>query len=573
MIRSKCCYKRTSTKSVFAYVTVSLALSIFLNGAQAEESNADDRLQKLERAVAALQQENKDMKQENKELKQQVAALVGGVVAARSESHAQAGANSVAPGGVVVDSSLRPLVVDATVPTRPLTNYDFKSPPTDLLENGLVTSPLGKSPLALQIGPVLFTPLGFMDLTSVTRSTRNGGDIGTSFATFPYSNTANAQLSETRLSAKNSRLGLRMDTDIADWKVLGYVETDFLGNAPTNLNVVSNSDTLRMRVYFVDVEHGPWEFLAGQDWSMLTPNRKGISPLPNDIFFTQDVDVNYQLGLVWERTPQLRLLFHPNDHWTLGISAENPDQYVGPAVTLPAKFDSSQVDNGSNGTATPNLMPDWVGKVAYDGKIAGMPFHADAAGLLREFKINTFLPAMGTSTDAQATGYGGSFNFNIGVLPHLQLIGNFYASNGAGREISTGVAPDFIVTAPDASGTYHIKTVDSYAGIAGFEWDVFPSTKLYGYYGQTYIDREFSQLSDGTFVGYGFPGSSNSNNKRIQEFTAGLTQILWNSKRYGDIKLLLQYSYLNRDPWSVAPGTPNQANMHMGYVDVRYDLP
>jgi hypothetical protein len=142
-----------------------------------------------------------------------------------------------------------------------------------------------------------------------------------------------------------------------------------------------------------------------------------------------------------------------------------------PAVTLPAKFDSSQVDNGSNGTATPNLMPDWIGKVAYDGNIAGMPFHADAAGLLREFKINTFLPAVGTSTDAHATGYGGSINFNIGVLPHLQLIGSFYASNGAGREISTGVAPDFIVTAPDASGNYHIQTVNSYAAVAGFEWD------------------------------------------------------------------------------------------------------
>jgi hypothetical protein len=536
--------------------------------------------------VAALQQENKEMKQENKALKQQVAALAGGVGAAKPGAHAQAQAqkNSFAPGGVVVDSNQRPVEVD----TRPLTNYDFKSPPTDLLENGLVTSPSGKSPLALQIGPVLLTPLGFMDFTSVTRSTRNSGDIGTSFASFPYSNTSNGQLSETRFSAKNSRLGLRIDyggspppdnqkdyvPDISsDWKVTGYVETDFLGNQPTNINVVSNSDTLRMRVYFVNVAHGPWEFLAGQDWSMLTPNRKGISPFPNDIFFTQDVDVNYQLGLVWERTPQVRLLFHPNDHWTLGISAENPDQYVGPAVTLPGGFDTSQVDNGSNGTATPNLMPDWVGKVAYDGKIAGMPLHVDAAGLLREFKINTFLPAVHTSTDAYATGYGGSINFNLGVLPHLQLIGNFYASSGGGREISTGVAPDFIVTAPDSSGNYHIQTVNSYAGIAGFEWDVFRSSKLYGYYGQTYIDREFSQLPNGTYVGYGFPGSSNSNNKRIQEFTVGLTQMLWNSKRYGDLKLLLQYSYLNRDPWSVPSGTPDQAHMHMGYVDIRYDLP
>ena len=451
--------------------------------------------------------------------------------------------------------------------------------PTDILENGLVTVP-DKSPLAFKVGPVLFTPLGFMDLTSVTRSTRNGGDIGTSFATFPYSNTAAAQLSETRLSAKNSRLGMRIDTEIADTRVTGYVETDFLGNAPTNVNVVSNSDTLRMRLYFVDLQRGPWEFLAGQDWSMLTPNRKGISPFPNDIFFSQDVDVNYQVGLVWERTPQLRLLYHLNDAWTFGISAENPDQYIGSAVKLPAAFtgaaptqDPTQFDNGSNGTATPNLMPDWIGKIAFDTKIGGLPFHADTMGLLRYYKINTFLPAAHTSTDDTAVGYAGSFNMNIGIFPHFQLIENFYAASGAGREMSTGVAPDFIVSAPDAAGTYHIQTVNSYAGLGGFEWDVFPTSKLYGYYGQTYIDREFSQLPNGTYVGYGFPGSSNSNNKRIQEFTVGLTQVLWKSERYGDVKLLLQYSYLDRDPWSVAPGTPRDAHMHMGYIDIRYDLP
>jgi hypothetical protein len=543
-------FKRIYVRSILATLTG----VIFCLQAQASETDEATRLQKLEQAVTELQQENKA-------LRQQVGALQQHAPTAQSST---VGTAAPRPG---------PHQAATNTATSALAGSDFKSTPIDLTENGFVTSPPGKSPLAFQIGSVTFTPLGFLDFTSVTRGTLNGGDIGTSFASFPYSNTAAGQLSETRFSAKNSRLGLRMDTDLGDTKVLGYVETDFLGNAPANLNVVSNSDTLRMRVYFVDVQHGPWELLAGQDWSMLTPNRKGISPLPNDIFFTQNVDVNYQVGLVWERTPQLRLVYHASDQWTLGISAENPDQYVGPAVTLPANFTATQVDNGSNGTATPNFMPDLIAKVAYDTKIGGLPFHADLAGLYREFKINTFLPAKGTSSDAWASGYAGSFNLNIGVLPHLQLIENLYASNGAGREISTGVAPDFIVTGPDASGVDHIKTVNSYAGIAGFEWDVFSKTKLYGYYGQTYIDREYSQLANGSFVGYGFPGSSNSNNKRIDEYTVGLTQVLWKSERYGDLKLMLQYSYLDRDPWFVAPGAQSSAHMHMGYVDIRYDLP
>jgi hypothetical protein len=169
MIRSKCYSKQVSIDCVGVCVAVSLALSTFLNCAQAAESGTDDRLEKLERAVSALQEENREMKQENRALKQQVAALAGGVGPATPGGHAQAqAAPPAAPGGVVVDSNQHPVVVD----THPLTNYDFKSPPTNLLENGLVTSPNGKSPLSLQIGPVLFTPLGFMDLTSVTRSVR-----------------------------------------------------------------------------------------------------------------------------------------------------------------------------------------------------------------------------------------------------------------------------------------------------------------------------------------------------------------------------------------------------------------
>ena len=36
----------------------------------------------------------------------------------------------------------------------------------------------------------------------------------------------------------------------------------------------------RLRLFWVDVTKDKWEFLAGQSWSMLTPNRKGISALP-----------------------------------------------------------------------------------------------------------------------------------------------------------------------------------------------------------------------------------------------------------------------------------------------------
>jgi hypothetical protein len=458
----------------------------------------------------------------------------------------------------------------APAPAAPATATASATPAAP---GAVVAGPSGQSPLFFKIGGANFSPVGFLDFTTVYRSTLNGGDIGSSFGAIPYSNTANGQLSETRFSAKNSRLGLKMDSDLDDTKVLGYVEADFLGNAATNVNVASNSDVMRMRVYFADLRKGDWEILAGQDWSMLTPNRKGISPMPSDIFYTQDVDTNYQVGLVWGRTPQVRVVYHPSSEWALGLSAENPDQYVGSAVVLPSNFTAAQLDNGSNGTATPNVMPDMIGKIAYDTKIGSLPFHADLAGLFRQFKINTFATgATPINSNSTATGGGGSYNMILSVAPNFQLIENAFMSKGGGRYISTGLGPDVIVTPPDATGTDNIETVYSYADMLGFEWDAQPMTKIFGYYGQAHYGSKYEK-SGSTYYGYGFPGSANTNNKLIEEYTLGFAQTLWKNPSKGDLKFLAQFSYLDRDPWVVASGSPSSAHLGMVYADLRYDLP
>ena len=443
--------------------------------------------------------------------------------------------------------------------------------------NGFNAKPAGKSPLYFKIGIAEFSPLGFMDFTTVYRSALNGGDIGSSFGSIPYSNVAADHISETRFSAKNSRIGLRIDSKIGDTKVLGYLETDFLGQTANNINVASNSDVLRMRVYFVDVRNGPWEFLAGQDWSMMTPNRKGLSPIPGDIFYTQNVDVNYQVGLIWGRTPQVRAVYHATDELTFGVSLENPDQYVGSAVTLPttAGFTATQLDTGAALPATDlptaNELPDTIVKAAYDTKIGDLPVHLDAAGLVRYFKLNTFTPTI--DADSSTTAVSGSFNALVNVMPNLVLIGNVFGGKGGGRYLSTGLGPDLIVKPADANGVYSTSAVSAYAYLGGAEWDVVPTTKVYAYYGSANYGSKFAQLPSGAYVGYGFPGSANTNNKQIEEYTLGLTQILWKDATYGDLKLLMQASYLDRKPWFVAAGAPAKAHLGMGYIDVRYDLP
>ncbi|HXZ28376.1 MAG TPA: hypothetical protein VEG08_10305, partial [Terriglobales bacterium] len=135
-----------------------------------------------------------------------------------------------------------------------------------------------ESPLSVRIGGTEFTPGGFADFTAVFRSTNTGTQIGTGFGSIPFSNTIQGHLTENRFSAQNSRLTLKVHGLYGENDVTGYVEFDFLGTQPANVWVTSNSQTSRMRLYWVDVKRGKWEFLGGQSWSWLTPNRVGLSP-------------------------------------------------------------------------------------------------------------------------------------------------------------------------------------------------------------------------------------------------------------------------------------------------------
>jgi hypothetical protein len=169
------------------------------------------------------------------------------------------------------------------------------------------------SPLQIKIGDATITPVAFMDLTNTWRSTNSGTSLQTNFGSIPYLNTSQGHLTENNLSAANSRIGLRVDTKVKDVNVLAYYESDFvggIGNAAFNTQVSSNSLIFRIRVYWVDLRKKKFEFLAGQSWSMITPNRKQISPLPADLFYSQVVDVNYMNGLTWGRIPGIRFVYH-----------------------------------------------------------------------------------------------------------------------------------------------------------------------------------------------------------------------------------------------------------------------
>ena len=449
---------------------------------------------------------------------------------------------------------------------------------------GQHTSEHQPSSLSINIGDTTFTPLGFVDATFFGRSTNVGSGIGTNFGGIPY-NTANAgHISEMNFSAQNSRIGFRVDSNVLGAKVLGYFEADFLGNAANTVFVTSNADTFRMRNVFVDVEKNGFEVLGGQDWSLMTPNRKGLSPLPSDIFYSQDMDTNYQAGLVWSRQTQFRFIAHPNENLAFGVSLENPEQYLGGAngsgtTTVPFAFNTAATAQFNNGGGTtysaPNLIPDIVFKGAYDGHIGDKTMHIEAAGLIRNFK---YVNGAGKPTNFSSyttTAVSGEVNGNFEVAKNFHLIANTFFGSGNGRYIFAQ-APDVVIRADGSIAPLH-----SYSTVDGFEANISKNTLLYGYYGGIYIDQ--AQIFDSTapgstlakpvYVGYGYKGSANSQNRSVQEGTIGIIRTLWKNPTYGALSLITQYSYLTRNPWYVAIGNPKNTHTNMYWVDLRYTLP
>src|SRR5260370_21853390 len=145
-----------------------------------------------------------------------------------------------------------------------------------------------ESPVAFRIGGTEFTPGGFVDFENVFRTTNTGNNIATSFQTIPFSTVPAGHLTEFRTTGQYSRFNLRITGKYGPNDVTGYIEADFNGNDATNVFTTSNPHTNRLRLYWLDLKHGNWEFLGGQSWGLMTPNRQGLSPNPAHLLVTHN---------------------------------------------------------------------------------------------------------------------------------------------------------------------------------------------------------------------------------------------------------------------------------------------
>jgi hypothetical protein len=422
---------------------------------------------------------------------------------------------------------------------------------------------------AIAVGPAQLRIGGYLGVTGLYRSASGGGGTGTGFASIPYEDTLQGSVSESRLTAQASRISIRVDADFLEErprfrKLAGYFEMDFNGAVPGTIAVTSTSAGFRLRHAFAEVRYGETFYMGvGQAFSLMTPQKDQVSIWPSDVEISQAVDTNYLAGLVWGRIPQFRLAWRPSRTFNWAFSLENPEQQLGRStVTLPlccATDLNEQYNTGSNGLDVPNLMPDIVTRVAVN---AAQAVHVDVGGVFRVFR-HSVEPY---DTTFKSVGGGASVNASVRATATTKLIGQFATGSGLGRYIG-GLVPDVTFTA-DSS----IQPLGTRSWVAGIEQQVSPVVSLAGYYSGVDTDDSVATDVDGSSIGYGYPGASSSNNKRIEELTVTSSLLAFKSANRGSAQISLQFSWLEREPWFHDSG-PESASMLMFFAQVRYNLP
>src|SRR6185437_9053152 len=133
-------------------------------------------------------------------------------------------------------------------------------------------------------------------------------DIGSSYSAIPFSGTTNGNMTEFRLSGRQSRIGLLAAGNVGQNKVTGYWESDFLSSGTTSNSNESNSYSLRIRQFFVSAAlKSGWTISGGQMWTMMTLDKTSAGN-PRSEAVPLTIEAQYAVGFNWARQAGLRFV-------------------------------------------------------------------------------------------------------------------------------------------------------------------------------------------------------------------------------------------------------------------------
>ncbi|HYB76729.1 MAG TPA: hypothetical protein VEE85_00880, partial [Candidatus Bathyarchaeia archaeon] len=398
---------------------------------------------------------------------------------------------------------------------------------------------------------------------------------------------SNAKLSEFRGTARNSELSLLVQGMAGSTNLKGYVETDFLGAAPTANYVESNSWTPRLRQLWVELDrHSGLTLTWGQTWSLLTTNEQGIATLAELRPGTEDGQ--YVVGFTWTRQRAFRVTKNfDNKVWT-AFAVEEPETTYSAAFVPANVMGLSTSPNAASGVNllpflanyssgfSTNLAPDLVAKAAFEPGWG----HFEIKALGRFFRDRVASTATTNGHTNITEGYGVGFGALLPFLnKKLEVPLEGLLGQGIGRYGSSGL-PD--ATLNPITGA--LRPLREARIMGGLVYHRSSRLDLYTYGGDEYVGRYAFISPTGTAAGYGSPlvsytactnevalNSCSGANRNIYEATVGYWYRLFQGE-YGRIEQGNQVVYVHRNLWSGIGRAP-QGNDIVAYTSLRFYLP
>jgi hypothetical protein len=208
-------------------------------------------------------------------------------------------------------------------------------------------------PTAFRFKGLTLTPGGFLNSTALVRARNENADLATSYSAIPLDGSSNANLSELRGTARTSQLSLLIQGSAGNTTLRGYVETDFLGAAPTANYVQASSWTPRLKQVWTQIERpSGLTITAGQMWSLLTTNRQGMANLQE--LRPGGEEANFVVGFTWTRERAVRVTQNFNNRVWVGVALENPESTYSAAFVPPNVMGLNTSPNAATGV---NLLP------------------------------------------------------------------------------------------------------------------------------------------------------------------------------------------------------------------------
>ena len=359
--------------------------------------------------------------------------------------------------------------------STPVDTSSAVAPPSRAFGNGIIGTADGQAPgpdnpVAIRFKGITITPGGFLAAETVFRNKATGGDINTPLNSIPFPGNPGGQTTEWNASARQSRLSMLAEGKLANVKLSGYVETDFLGAGISSNDNESNSYVLRIRQGWGQAHwDNGFQITGGQMWSLVTETKKGTDNRTEALPMT--IDPQYTVGFDWARQEALRVskTFGEGVKFTLAASVEASNTTLtvhgNPTSVIPATTTTTITDGVTSvavpitttstfnnflvgapgisgglynptGTYAYNKTPDFVFKAALDPKFG----HFEVFGLVSTFRDRVYpcFAAHGAINLVFPDGAGGVLPTVVAPAVDCTLTGSTQATSGAFNDSRTG---------------------------------------------------------------------------------------------------------------------------------------